>query len=82
MFRRQYCAIFRELTVPDQICYTNVMAAKTGGSESRWILLVNEHPLSLLPVLAAMKLVQQIWSGTVSSLKMAQYWRRNMQERQ
>jgi hypothetical protein len=33
MFRRQYCAIFRELTVPDQICYTNVMDAKTGGSE-------------------------------------------------
>jgi hypothetical protein len=22
MFRRQSCAIFRELTVPDQICYT------------------------------------------------------------
>jgi hypothetical protein len=33
MFRRQYCAIFRELTVPDQICYTNVMDAKTGDSE-------------------------------------------------
>jgi hypothetical protein len=35
MFRRQYCAIFRELTVPDQICYTNVMDTKTGASDSR-----------------------------------------------
>jgi hypothetical protein len=35
MFRRQYCAIFRELTVSDQIYYTNVMDAKTGDSESR-----------------------------------------------
>jgi hypothetical protein len=34
MFRRQYCAIFRELTVPDQICYINVMDANTGDSES------------------------------------------------
>jgi hypothetical protein len=33
MFRRQYCSIFREFTVPDQICYTNVMDAKTGDSE-------------------------------------------------
>jgi hypothetical protein len=29
MFRRQSCAIFRERAVPDQICYTNVMDAKT-----------------------------------------------------
>jgi hypothetical protein len=35
MFRRQSCAIFRELTVPDQICYTDVMDAKTGDSDSR-----------------------------------------------
>jgi hypothetical protein len=27
MCRRHSCAIFRELTVPDQICYTNVMDA-------------------------------------------------------
>jgi hypothetical protein len=33
MFRRQSYAIFRELTVPDQIYYTNVMDAKTGDSE-------------------------------------------------
>jgi hypothetical protein len=42
MFRRQSCAIFRELTVPDQICYTNII--HTGH------LIVNEHPLSLSPV--------------------------------
>jgi hypothetical protein len=43
IFRRQYCAIFRELTVPDQICYTtvNIHAGH---------LLVNEHLLSLSPV--------------------------------
>jgi hypothetical protein len=38
MFRRRSCAIFRELTVPDQICYTNVMDVKIGDSESRcWL---------------------------------------------
>jgi hypothetical protein len=61
MFRRQSCAIYRELTVPDQIGYTNVMGAKTGGSESRCSftghLLVNEHLLTLPPVLASMTLV-------------------------
>jgi hypothetical protein len=35
MFRCQYCAILRELTVSHQICYTNVMDAKTEDSESR-----------------------------------------------
>jgi hypothetical protein len=44
MFWRQYCAIFREPTVPDQTCYTNDMDAKTGGSD---------HPLSLHDVSVA-----------------------------
>jgi hypothetical protein len=53
MFQRQSCAIFMELTVPDQICYTNVMDAKTGDGH----LLVNEHLLLPSPVLPSMTLV-------------------------
>jgi hypothetical protein len=39
MFRRQCCAIFRELTVLDQIYYTNVMDAKSGDSDSTYVYL-------------------------------------------
>jgi hypothetical protein len=70
MFQRQYCAIFTELTVPDQICYTNVMDATTRDSERK--------PTLTIPGFSIMTLVKQIWSGTVSSLKMVQYWHQNM----
>jgi hypothetical protein len=51
MFRRQSRAIFRELTIPDQICYTNIMDAKTRDSE--WTLTLTIPGFSIHDVRVA-----------------------------
>jgi hypothetical protein len=65
--------ILEKKSIENKMCFSFLCNFCLNGH-----LLVNEHLLPLSPVLSSMTLLKQIWSGTVSSLKMAQHWRRNM----